>query len=418
MTASYYLSKLDTDDDQGLWTLITSAQGEVSARQGDVVSFISTLQTSPVTVLIDAAEIRTIKAKVPGRSEAQVRQAAPYVIEEDLANDVDDLMITVSQADDDGYRFITIYDQEVIETICQQLKSAGVNVAAVMPDAALIDAGERDCVAVILGDDRARLSYQDGLCAAVDYDVLPAFLVRLIRDQKIAQAFITITPNANLPKDFQQHVSDILHAAHPHVALQFVDTKTSALCHAVAQQKHKDTQRDFSKLMPESMREDGSFGLARSRLYLIAAAFAACALAAHIAFSWLSNKDKAAELAFFKAQQQEIFSVAFPEVKRVVNAEAQAQQRVKELKEKGPPPAAFLNVLYTSARLMRDNGSGIQLTGFSYADGVLLLRTESGDMAMLEKYRGELSHLLSAEVVNAESGDNMVRGAIRVRGKQ
>ena len=75
-------------------------------------------------------------------------------------------------------------------------------------------------------------------------------------------------------------------------------------------------------------------------------------------------------------------------------------------------------MLYTSARLMRDNGSGIQLTGFSYADGVLLLRTESGDMAMLEKYRGELSHLLSAEVVNAESGDNMVRGAIRVRGKQ
>ena len=56
----------------------------------------------------------------------------------------------------------------------------------------------------------------------------------------------------------------------------------------------------------------------------------------------------------------------------------------------------------------------IDLTGMTFADGVLLLRTQSREMGDLEKYRADLNKILTAEVVTAESTDVAVRGAIRV----
>ena len=116
-----------------------------------------------------------------------------------------------------------------------------------------------------------------------------------------------------------------------------------------------------------------------------------------------------------KDQQQALFKQAFPEVRRIVNAEAQAKQLLQEMQQAGPPPAEFLNVFYRSTELLANAGSGVKLVGFSFADGVMILRMESDDMSRLEKYRGELSGFLAAEVVSAESTEDVVRGAIRVR---
>lgn len=418
MTANHYICKLSSDPEDDLWCLFTCSESGISEQTNKLGALARELNKLPVVALMSAAGIRVVKAHIPGRSESQVKQAAPYVIEEDLANDVDDLVIQVSKIDNDEQRAITIYEAAAVESFCNHLNAAGIEISSVIPDASLIDAKPR-CLTAIQSDGRVLLAYQQGLFAAVDDELFPALLSRLVRDADLIEVLIVTTQQTSATSGYNDSLKQDILRQYPDLILHIKDTKDSVARYIISQHRAVPSKEFQIDLLPESARENGKFGISNNRTYLLAAGIAFLALLGHIGFSWSDNQAKAVELATLKAQQEEIFSNAFPEITRVVNAEAQAKQRLKELKEQGPPPAEFLGVLYASTEILdRSNPQELQLAGFSFADGVLLLRTESKDMAVLEKYRSELSGFLSAEVVNAESGDDGVRGAIRVRSRQ
>lgn len=418
MTANYYLRKLSVDPEDDRWSLVTHTDNAVNERFGRLSDLAKTLENTPVIALINAAHVRVVRTKVPGRSEAQAKQAAPYVIEEDLINEVDELRIHVSKTDNQGDRLITAYEGQAIEDIWQQFGELGIELSALTPDASLI-ASARQSLTAIQAHDCVMFGYHDGLYASVDYELFPLLLARLIRDENLTDISIVKTSDAKISAQYNEQLRDQLSSEGTNLTIQLEDTADPALSCILSRLHPAFAADSVVNLLPDSVRNKDALGISSTKAYLLAAGLAAIALLGHIGFSWSYNQSAAQELAALQLQQQNIFRDGFPEISRVVNAEAQAQQRLKELKELGPPPAEFLGVLHASTTFLEQNNTQeLQLTGFSFADGVLLLRTESKDMALLERYRSELNGFLTAEVVNAESGDNGVSGAIRVRKKQ
>lgn len=417
MTANHYLSKHLTDHHDDQWCLISCSETSISEHIGSLSTLAAQLGKSPVIALIDSTETRVLRATVPGRSESQVKQAAPYVVEEDLAGDVDELSIHVSKVQSDGTRLLTVYELEELQQFCQPLKAGGIRISALFPAASMIAAGPHQLIAV-LANERVLFAHSGGQFATVDHDVFAALANRLIRDENITEALIVLSADFNKAAgaNYHEQLGERLRDGNPDIEIKLENSDDSALKYIVSRSVFGTTYAFAPNLLPQSTEQNTPIGISRRTSYLLAAGLAVVALLGHIGFLWSTNQSAARELTELTDQKQQIFAEAFPEIKRIVNPEAQAQQRLSELKKQGPPPAEFLAILRASTAFFEQHKSqDLKLTGFSFADGVLLLRTESKDMALLEKYRSELSGFLSAEVVNAESGGDVISGAIRVK---
>ena len=418
MIANHYLSKLSVEQDDDKWCLVSHAENTVSEYVDSLGAIAVRLGKSPVVVLIDAAEVRTLRVKVPGRTESQVKQAAPYVVEEELAADIDELDIHVSKADVNGERIITVYELDAVRVFCQQLAQVGITISEVIPDASLIATKPNQLIAHCTND-RVLYGYDKGLFAATDSEIFPIVLNRLIRDENLSEVLIVTDADHSLSPDADALLEERIVKEHPDLKINIQSTQKSAFYNMASRLAVEGENNFIPNLYPQELAYKAPFGASRRASFLVAAGLAVIALLTHIFFIWSGNQSARAELVSLQSQQRAVFSEAFPEIKRVVNAEAQAKQRLAELKKQGPPPAEFLAVLRsTTAFLERNTPQDLRLTGFSFADGVLLLRTESKDMAVLENYRSELSGFISAEVVNAETGEDVVRGAIRVKSNQ
>ena len=418
MIANHYLGKVSIEQDDGRWCLISRAENTFNEYIDSLGAIAVRLGKSPVVALIDAASVRTLRAKVPGRTESQVKQAAPYVVEEELADDIDELNIHVSKIDANGERIITAYELDAIRIFCQQLTQAGITISEAVPDASLIATSPHQLIAHGTAD-RVLYGYDNGLFTATDTEIFPVVLNRLIRDENLSEVIIVTDAGCSPVIDENAPLEERIRKEHPDLEIKIESTQESALRNLVSRLPVDGASNHIPDLYPPELGPNAPFGASSRTSYLVAAGLAVIALLTHIGFMWSSNQSTRADLVSLQTQQKAIFSEAFPEIQRVVNAEAQAKQRLAELKKQGPPPAEFLAVLRSTTEFLEHNTpQDLRLTGFSFSDGVLLLRTESKDMAVLENYRSELSGFVSAEVVNAETGEDVVHGAIRVKSNQ
>ncbi|MEM7469053.1 MAG: type II secretion system protein GspL [Pseudomonadota bacterium] len=414
MTAQYFIAQLDRADAKD-WLLIGLNNGRVTERRLNLGDLVSTLGTAPATLLLSATEFVSVRSKLVGRSEAQLRQAAPYAIEDDLADDVEGLNVRILDNGHDDQRLLMAYDPSAVEALCTAITDRGITLNAAIPDAALLKSA-KDELTVLLSPTTAYLSFANGHFVRIDTALLPSIVCRLVRDHELGKVSLLIPSDITNATSSAGEISDALSKQSLDVSLKEKSVQGTASSYLIRNGDEEVTREHSAwDVLPDSLRNLGKGALLQKWGYALAAGICIAALALHIGLSWQSIKEKTAELSALKVEQQAAFTAVFPDVKRIVNAEAQAKQLLAELQNSGPPPAEFLDVLYQSTELLNSSEDGLELTGFSFADGVLLLRTESSDMNRLEKYRGELSQLLSAEVVSAESSDNVVRGAIRIR---
>lgn len=410
--SKYFITESDRAGSEQ-WCLLAFDGDNVSETIGELKDLSARVGSEPVIGLMSAADVGCLRSKIAGRSEAQIRQAAPYTVEEDLVDDVDKLSFKVLATERDGQRALLAYDGTLVEALCENLQNNGFRVSAIVPDSALLG-GPDNAATAIVGAHFSYLNFGTDLFTRTSNKLLGLILAKLVTSQNITQISITIADDHNDTEALIEDIRNNLNGLANPPQLKIAESAASALCDLVAKGAKAANYSRYD-LMPASLREAGKAGKFNRWGLALAAGIGGLALIAHIGFSIKANADKQAWLSELKSRQEIAFKNAFPEVKRVVNAEAQAKQLLAELREQGPPPADFLNVFYRSTELLANQGDGVKLVGFSFADGVMILRMESDDISRLEKYRGELSGFLTAEVVSAESSDDVVRGAIRVR---
>ena len=176
---------------------------------------------------------------------------------------------------------------------------------------------------------------------------------------------------------------------------------------------HADGASGEVDLIPARFK-NSKVAATNNRLWRIAAGIFALAVVIQVSMDWWRINEAEQQLVITRDSQRSLIKSAFPEIGRIVNPEAQVKRALSALEQIGPPPAEFLNILTQSLIVPTRDELEIDLTGMTFADGVLLLRTQSREMGDLEKYRADLNKILTAEVVTAESTDAAVRGAIRV----
>ncbi|MFC4259006.1 type II secretion system protein GspL [Marinobacter lacisalsi] len=126
--------------------------------------------------LIPGDEALFCFADIPAKQARFIRQALPFAVEEQLAQDVESVHLALGGqgADGDGYRVAAIDHQRMALWLNRFLDWEGAELEAIYPDAALVPLKDHDW-AICLGDDMALLASRRGEWMTMRADNLAVF---------------------------------------------------------------------------------------------------------------------------------------------------------------------------------------------------------------------------------------------------
>jgi len=153
--------------------------------------------------LAPAESIFLRRAPVPGTNDRDARRAAPFLIEEQLAQPLDDVEAAVGPAGDDGARFIAAVDGALLACWRRFAVGLGVKPIHLTPDAYVLPSVGADLVAFAYDDRvlaRTRSAEIEPTDAERDVDAALAEPIALALDAEVASALLPALANHIRPK--------------------------------------------------------------------------------------------------------------------------------------------------------------------------------------------------------------------------
>ena len=400
----------EKDHARYLWAAVVDGVSR-QWHSGGLAELTQNYTGEAVIIIAPAERFRFVRAALPGKSRPQLELAARYSLEDDIASEIETVEVFVSDEQHNGAYTVAIVDKEYLEGFITPLVNEGMDVRKITPDALLLN-HRANAAEILIENDRCLVRYDATLAAAFNIDVASQLLTKLQHEHNFDEVHCLISgkdaENNNLLETLQG-----LDAKDAAPSIQTRLLKQPANEYLLDRIVHAEGEVGIIDLVPKRFKNSKT-AVTRKRLWWIAAGIFAVAVAMQVVLDWWQINQAQQQILATRDSQQSLIKSSFPEIGRIVNPEAQVQRALGALEKTGPPPAEFLTILTQSLTVPTRTALQIDLTGMTFADGVLLLRTESKEMGDLEKYRADLNKMLTAEVVTAESTEEAVRGAIRI----
>jgi len=141
MAENLFVRLPDSDEiDQLQWLLLDEASGVVRSRgdggADELAGFVEETSWSGSTILLVPSErVLLTSANVPSRKPRQIVQALPFVIEEQLAGNVESMHLAMGDRSEQGEISVAVVEREIIEKWLESLVETGLTPQAMVPEA-------------------------------------------------------------------------------------------------------------------------------------------------------------------------------------------------------------------------------------------------------------------------------------------
>jgi general secretion pathway protein L len=200
------LIRIDQSAKQAIHWLIYSAEQQIIAsgeykKLSDLAQLTEKAQGRETTVLLSAAVVQLKTIELPTKWNRKLEQALPFMLEEQLACDVDDVFIAIGEPgskDDKPTINIALCDRDVLAELVALFDEHQIPVKHILPDALLLPEQADDEVAVIELDGQwlCRLGQWHGCVIEPSWgaDYLHALAPKLITHFSPADALPEVAP--------------------------------------------------------------------------------------------------------------------------------------------------------------------------------------------------------------------------------
>lgn len=139
--------RLNSRPDQAVvWLVWSAASSEVIASgqlkdSSELPALAERLGARPVVALVPAADVVMTKVALPGKPNRQLLQALPYMLEEEHAEDIDQLFLALGpcvQQEQQYWQQVALCKKVQLEQWLAQLTAAGFTASRMLPDALLL----------------------------------------------------------------------------------------------------------------------------------------------------------------------------------------------------------------------------------------------------------------------------------------
>jgi general secretion pathway protein L len=387
--------------------LITDKKGNPTGAVGRGVAdqLADACRKRSAILLLPAVDVLLTRVRLPARNAAAIAKALPYALEEQLADDVEELHFVRGPQDAQGNMPVAVIQQQRLERYLEILDRVQVRPMRIYPEALMLP-WQDECWSVLIEDDQVLLRTGLFQGMGLEADNLLPVLNRLLEEQE-GRPQLQLWASGESEVGLQQLEEagfDTSQVAETRAPLELLASGFSGA-----------GQLDLLQGLGD--RRDVALGAART--WWVAAAMLVLALGVQMGGMgyghWLLQQQEQ-EL---DKQVETLFRDTFPEVKRLVNARAQADQKLAELRGLyGGGGDAFLGMLYVSGEeLSRD--ASLKLTGMNFKGGVLQLMLTGKDLSQFEELKQRLEQRkdrrLEVKILSALSREEGVDARLQIK---
>lgn len=322
-----------------------------------------------LVVLVPSADVRLMQVNVAARSSAKILQAAPYIVEDQLAEDVEDLHFALGDRQADGSHAIAIVARTKMDEWLAPLRAANLRPDQLIPELLCLPmpAQEPEPGSWSALAEHGQITVRTGACSGFvcSEEDLPALL-------QLADPEKKTTLRMALPRSYR---GDLTALDWPLELRPGFGSALEALLHGyAAAQSGNLLQGDYSQAQ----------GARRAwQPWRPAAALAAgwllVAGVSHAVHAYSLGR----ELKLQNQTNEERFKTLFPSETRIVNLQVQLDQKTAALKG-GTRSGGFLSLSETLARALAAT-PGLSLQSLQFRDGALHANLTGTDLQQAEQ---------------------------------
>ncbi len=404
MSETLLLQWMMDEPEKAHWQLIDKKGTPVGETATGQLSELAAAAKGRRVMLIAPGEALLLTtASVPSGSARTIAKALPYAVEEQLADDIEDLIIVQGPRDGDAPVPVAIVRSEQLDTWLKQLNESGIKPDWVIPEPLLLPLLENEWSIVA---DFNRVVLRHGLytglaCTPQQFQMLLPRLLREAPDQAIPRVRLWGGEQATEVGEALERAGCPIEPMNESGLQAFGD---------IPQKRHPmDLLQGYIQRDQNNVPNAGNWWPAVALLLL--------ALCVHLGTSGYRYWQLEAQHKQLTQQTEALFKSTFPEVKRLVDPLVQARQQLeKRQKHTGQGSDTLLDLLYRIGQVGQAQ-KGIAFTGMEFRQRVLNLQLTAKSVAEIEQFKQQLEAVggVEVEIVSAVTKDSQIATRIKIK---
>lgn len=385
--------RLGTNAQQPVEWLVWSAKEEEIIASGTLASAhaLGELRERaggrPVVTLVPGSDLIFRRVSLPGKYSRQAAAALPYLLEEQIASDVDELHLVVLAHEGHDVDLMAV-DKEKMQTWLGWLEAAGLKSQQLLPDVLALPQAADCWSALQLGKEWL---LRQGPCQGIVAD--EPLLAMLLAVEAEPVTIHSHTPVPPIPTANWQ-------AADPELPMLLL-AKGALNCQANLLQGPYRPQTEYSR-----------YWLQWRKVAVVAGLLLLVALTQRgVHLYQLAEQDKA-----LKAEIRQVYTRIFPGETRIVNVRSQMAQHLKLLGQT-PQDGVLLLLTELAPTFAEVPGLKPQVLRFDAARGELRLQVTAPGFTEIERFRELAGKRFEVQQGEVRSTEGKVEGALVLKGK-
>ncbi|EPC4026222.1 GspL family type II secretion system protein ExeL [Aeromonas salmonicida] len=385
--------RLGTNAQQPVEWLVWSAKEEEIIASGTLASAhaLGELRERaggrPVVTLVPGSDLIFRRVSLPGKYSRQAAAALPYLLEEQIASDVDELHLVVLGHEGHDVDLMAV-DKEKMQTWLGWLEAAGLKSQQLLPDVLALPQAADGWSALQLG--KEWLLRQGPVQGIVADEPLLAMLLAVEAEPVTIHSHTQVPP---IPTANWQ-------AADPELPMLLL-AKGALNCQANLLQGPYRPQTEYSR-----------YWLQWRKVAVVAGLLLLVALTQRgVHLYQLAEQDKA-----LKAEIRQVYTRIFPGETRIVNVRSQMAQHLKLLGQT-PQDGVLLLLTELAPTFAEVPGLKPQVLRFDAARGELRLQVTAPGFTEIERFRELAGKRFEVQQGEVRSTEGKVEGALVLKGK-
>lgn len=385
--------RLGTNAQQPVEWLVWSAKEEEIIASGTLASAhaLGELRERaggrPVVTLVPGSDLIFRRVSLPGKYSRQAAAALPYLLEEQIASDVDELHLVVLGHEGHDVDLMAV-DKEKMQTWLGWLEAAGLKSQQLLPDVLALPQAADGWSALQLGKEWL---LRQGPCQGIVADEpLLAMLLAVEAEPVTIHSHTQVPP---IPTANWQ-------AADPELPMLLL-AKGALNCQANLLQGPYRPQTEYSR-----------YWLQWRKVAVVAGLLLLVALTQRgVHLYQLAEQDKA-----LKTEIRQVYTRIFPGETRIVNVRSQMAQHLKLLGQT-PQDGVLLLLTELAPTFAEVPGLKPQVLRFDAARGELRLQVTAPGFTEIERFRELAGKRFEVQQGEVRSTEGKVEGALVLKGK-
>jgi general secretion pathway protein L len=393
--------------DPSLVSWLTLGGGDAGIQRGSLDEVAAQAIGAQVIVLVPGIDVLLLTAQVPTQNRQRILKAVPFLLEDQLASDVDDLHFAVGDGAPSGHVPCAVVARDRMTEWVNRLREFNLQPDVIVADylALPIEPASwtlyKDADGVLV-----RIGPQSGFFVELD-NLLPMLEIALSEagEQRPARLRVLDADTGTEMPDLNPLNVEFSHE--PFDAQSFL---------TLAQNVERNTALNLLQGSYSRREQIGKMW----RPWRPAAALAAVFVLLHLSLSavdLIRDKRRVEEL---RAEVEQVYLATFPNEKRVPNPRAQMEQHLRELRgEKGSGGSTgFLGLVGSAANTFK-NTPGLELRSLRYKDGKLDVDFTVRDLQVLDQLKQSLTQqaAVDVDIQSANARADVVEGRMQLRSR-